>query len=244
MSVETLYFTNDSNERFSAKYSANNSKSLIYIIPGNGESANNRMSKRIAKIAKEKGIDSLRIQLTPFKESATLTKSIEEFLIIHNKMKDKYDKFYFSGFSYGSMVGLIIESKIKLDKLFLLSTGTFIEYRTWVTEEYLNAWKEFDCPPDYKLFKKGIIKPQKFKINYGFILDLKKYNLNKICSNINTKALIVVGDKEEEILDQAKYINDCIKCKHTLNVIRNVDHNSSDKNYLETITKLFLDNLE
>lgn len=239
---------NGNKEKLYCDLKHNNTNNLFYIIPGEGEHKNQRAYQRISKTISELGYDIIVCDLSAMGKSEgdpsdnSLDKRLNDFLTIHNHFKKKYSKFYFLGFSFGALVGLIASTKIKFEKQFLLSCALFYENRE-TQNFFLNAWKRLGTLPDWKSFEKGKIKPAKQKLKYKFVASLKKYKIRDICNKVKTETFLVCGDKEYLLKKQNKLIYNNLNSRKHILTINGVGHEIRNKKYIDTIKKLLLNNL-
>jgi len=239
---------NKNEEKLSCILKSNNSDKLFFIIPGEGENKNQRVYRKILKIVSELGYDVLVCDLSAMGKSEgnpsenSLDKRLSDFISIYDNFKKDYSGFYFLGFSFGALVGLVASTKINFEKQFLLSCALFSENRK-APKGFLDAWKKLGTLPDWKAFQKGIVKPAKQKLSFKFVKSLQKYKISNICKKVKSETFLICGDKEELFKKQNKQIYDSLNSKKQIKTIKNVNHNIGDKDYFNFIEAVLRKNL-
>jgi esterase/lipase len=213
--------------------------SILYIVPGAGESSKSKQYIQIKQFAKKNNIDCIicNLQKGRIKSENNITQNVNDFLEIYKSTSNKYTKKYFLGFSFGALTGLITSQKIKFDKLIICSCALFAENR-FAPKGFLDAWKKLNQLPDYDSFLQGKIKPAKQKLKYIFVKELQKYKLEPTAKKVKCETILLCGDKESEIKKQNKQIYKLLKCKKKNIIVKNADH-KLNTNYLKTINELF-----
>jgi pimeloyl-ACP methyl ester carboxylesterase len=245
--IKKISFRNKQREKLFGLLDSTNSDSLVYILPGAGEQKNQRFYQRLSILFRKKGIDSLRLDLSSQGESEgspylnTLTKQLNDVLVVHSKMKNRYLHFYVVGFSFGALVGLLASTKVMFQKQFLLSTALLYENRPGPLPGYFKAWKKLGTFPDMKVFQEGIIRESKQKLSFNFVVDLKRYSCEKVLSRVKCETILICGGREALIKQQQDQMFDKLKVKKKKHVIRSTGHNSGDLVYQKSAIK-FIEN--
>lgn len=85
----------------------------------------------------------------------------------------------------------------------------------------------------------SISKPGTFKrTSWNFVLDLDQYDILKKIDEIKMPVLLIVGDKDERLLEQ-KMLFDKLKTKKEIHIIKGAPHIIRDPKQLEKYEKIF-----
>lgn len=180
---------------------------IAYIIPGSGESPDEKAYRQISNFFRKKGIKPIPIKINW--KYKLMPDYIEQF---RQQAKIKNPD-YILGFSFGAMIALISSDEIKPKKLILCS---------------LSPWFKEDLPRLKKTWLK-ITGKRQTKI-------LKEYSFKKISKRVNSKTILIYGSKEAKELERrVKDAHRKIKNSELIK-IQNVKHKLADERYLKTIS--------
>ncbi len=180
---------------------------VAYIIPGSGESPDEKAYKQISYFFRKKGIKPIPIKINW--KYKLMPDYIEQF---RQQAKVKNPD-YVLGFSFGAMIALISANEIKPKKLILCS---------------LAPWFKEDLPKLKKSWLKLAGKRQ--------VKNLKKYSFKKISRKIISKTILIYGSKEaKELENKVKETHKKIKNSELI-AIPKVKHKIADERYLKTIS--------
>jgi len=138
---------------------------------------------------------------------------VDEFLaqLAHKESDDVY----IFGFSFGAMIACISAIKIKPKMLFLCSLSPY--------------FKE-----DLKLLKTS----WKNGIGRKRMEDLKNFSFQELSKNINSKTLLIIGEKEpSEISKRTNSAHKRVK-NSELFIVKNAKHNISQKEYINKLQEI------
>lgn len=188
-------------------------KKVAIIIPGFG--CNGRPEyKKIASFFKEKGIKPLPLNINWKRTS--VSDWFPEALNFYEQ-NCKGEEVYMLGFSFGAMIALLLAQQVKVKKLFVCSLSPYFK-------EDLPFLKEW--------WKKSLGKKK--------IRDFSNLSFSKIKIPSTTTVYLIKGSLEgaeiDRRFDQAKKK---FKPKKSVS-IESVNHDISDKKYLETIKNLLI----
>lgn len=186
----------------------------IFIIPGFRHSSNQKEYLDVADIFKKKGFEPMIVNIKW--KYTVFNQWVEQFWKSFKQEKD--DEIVLLGFSYGAMIALVAATKIKPTNLVLCS---------------LSPYFSEDIP---KLKRSWLQSIGKKRVN-----DFSDLNFEEISKQVKCKTYLLIGEKESKkypglelrVLEAHKEI------KSKLIRMTNVDHNIGQKEYLETIDKLF-----
>lgn len=192
-------------------------KKVVYIIPGYEESyLSKRSYKKVAGIFGARGIEPVQVEIDWFyKKPMRFKDHSEQFLKQFKESKSKGEEVYLFGFSFGAIIALLNQNKVKPKAVILCSLSPY--------------FKE-----DQKDFKPSWLKW--WRKNY----TESDYSFDKLAKNVKTKVYLLVGDCEDKegfCLKRAKDAKKKIK-NSSLTIIKNTKHNIYQKEYLAVIKKV------
>lgn len=184
---------------------------IVYIIPGFSENTSIEGYQQIMKSFKSKDFKVIPIEISW--KYKVMSNYIDEFCtqLSHKESDDVY----IFGFSFGAMIALISAIKIKPKMLFLCSLSPY--------------FKE-----DLELMKVS----WKHGIGRKRMEDLKNFSFQELSKNINSKTLLIVGEKEpSEIHKRTNSVHKRVK-NSKLFIVKNSKHNISQKEYINKLQEI------
>ena len=183
----------------------------IYIIPGHGGAAKDPEAKKLVATFKSHGIKPIIVKIAwKGKKPLLFQKYIDQFLKQYKK--EKGEKTYILGFSFGAMIAYLSAAKTKPSGLILCSLSPYFEEDFATNPEKWTKWWA-----------------KNYKENFIF---------KDSSSRVKSKTHILLGDKEgPEILARGKEAQRQISGS-TLTVISGGRHNIAQKQYLAELEKL------
>ena len=183
----------------------------IYIVPGYGGAAKDPEAKKLVTVFKKHGIKPVIVKIAwKGKKPLLFQTYVDQFLKQYKK--EKGEKTYILGFSFGAMIAYLTAGQTKPRGLILCSLSPFFEedfatipekWTKWWTKNYKETFVFKDSSPSVK-----------------------------------SKTHILLGDKEgPEIMARGKEAQRQISGS-TLMVIKGGRHNISQKQYLAELEKL------
>lgn len=186
-------------------------RKTVYIIPGFTESTNLKSYQQIIKLFRSKNFKVIPIKISW--KNKVMSDYIKEFQ--KQIQSDKDEKIYLFGFSFGAMIALISAVKIKPKMIFLCSLSPYFREDLPLIKK---SWKN--------IFGKKRIE------------DFQNFPFNKIAKNIKSKTILLVGEKEVDLIKKRiKKAEQKIK-NSKLFIIAGAKHDISQKIYLDKIKEI------
>lgn len=242
---EKLYFKNSRGNRLCGILSdptPGKEKPIIILCHGHSSSKETNTFIQLEKILNSNGISDFRFDFYGHGESegkfedATISEAVDDVLNAIKFVKQKgYKKIGLVGSSFGGMASLLAASKTN-DLYALVLKSPVSDYSgkiiTQETKYPIDVWK-----------KQGFIyytnsKGEKLRLNYSFFEDAKTVSGYEAAKKIKIPALIVHGDKDEDVpVEQSRKTAKLIKnCR--LEIIEGADHRYTNPEHFENMLKL------
>lgn len=170
--------------------------------------------------------------------NATLTSYFEDLedIVSWAKGKDWYkETFILLGHSMGGACSLLYTLKYpeKVRAVAPISTvisGEFFMSSEFIPEKHLDNWKKQGFMEGENKSKPGLI----YKIGWGLLEDIKKYNLLEKVDKINVPVLMMVGELDRGTpVDHQRALFDRLKTRKEFHIIKGAYHNFRHKEHLE-----------
>jgi esterase/lipase len=190
-------------------------KKTIFIIPGYGGRANDKYQGWMKPFFKKKGFIVKEVPV--HWKYRTMSDYVEEFELFYEK--NKSEKNYVLGFSFGAVIALISAEVLSPDKLFLCSLSPYFK-------EDFHAFA-----PRTKRF----LGVKKYK-------DFKKYSAKTLTKNLSIPTVIFYGETEGKKFPQLKVrAEETVKTisKGRLIVVKDAPHQIDFPAYVEAIKREF-----
>ncbi|MDO8468124.1 MAG: hypothetical protein Q7S56_04230 [Nanoarchaeota archaeon] len=176
-----------------------------YIIPGHSDSPKDKPYRKIASFFRKKGIKPIVVKIDW--KYKLMSDYVAQF---KKQVKQKPD--YVLGFSWGAMIAFISAPEVKPRNLILCSFSPYFRE---------------DLPKIKDWWKKVTGKHN--------LENLKQFSFNKISRKVNSKIILLVGDKEGKEMER-KTQETKRKFKNSKVIrISKVNHKISDPRYLDQI---------
>ncbi|MDD5098167.1 MAG: alpha/beta hydrolase [Candidatus Pacebacteria bacterium] len=215
-----------------------NQKGLVFLMHGHLGFKEHPLLTETAKIFKEYNFTIVLFDATNSlgesegkMEGGTITSYYEDLedIINWSKLQSFYQKsFFLSGHSLGGycVANYAVNNNLKGVILFCPLVSGKLYQETNNIKDILEDWKASGVRVWESHSSPGIIK----KAGYDFIKDGEKHDLLKTADKIKCPVLIIGGDKDDVIpIEHQKMLFDKIKSKKEFHIIKDGDHNLSDK---------------
>jgi len=185
---------------------------VAYIIPGFNHHNKQPAYKKIASFFRSRGIKPIPIDIKW--KYRTMTDYVGEFIEKYKREFNDNNEVYFLGFSFGAMISFISAVKLKPKMIILCS---------------LSPWFKENLPH----------VPKKWKRNFKRRVEVfKELSFNEISKKINSKTILLIGDKEPSITirrtkDAHRRLRDS-----KLIMIKGAKHDIEMEEYLKTLEKV------
>ncbi|PIR44068.1 hypothetical protein COV23_01805 [Candidatus Wolfebacteria bacterium CG10_big_fil_rev_8_21_14_0_10_31_9] len=186
---------------------------IVFIIPGFLEShLKQKGYNKIAEFFKERNIKPVHVNIDWISKKPYKFRNYIRY-VLKEANKYKNSEIYVLGFSYGAIIALLSEFKLKPKTLILCSLSPyFIEDFKTLEQSWLKWWK--------KNFKDS------------------DYSFNEIAPKIKARTYLIVGAEEgKECLKRAKDARKRIK-NSDLIIIKEAKHKINQRIYLEVVKKI------
>ena len=186
-------------------------KKVVYIIPGYKHHNKQPAYRKIASFFRLRGIKPISIDIKW--KYRTMIDYVGEFMGKYKEFDDN-NEIYFLGFSLGAMISFISAVELKPNKIILCS---------------LSPWFKENLPDI----------PKKWKRNFKRRVDVfKELSFNEISNKINSKVILLVGDKERPLaIKRAKDAHRRLRGSKLI-MIKGAEHDIGQKEYLKTLEKV------
>lgn len=186
---------------------------VVYIIPGFKGSTDLDRFQRVIKYFELRHFKVVPITITW--RNKVMSDYVDEFFsqLVHKKD----DEVYLFGFSFGAMIAFIAATRIKTKVLILCSLSAY--------------FKE-----DLKFVKKS----WKSYVGKNRMRDCCNFSFQNLIKRINCKTILIVGNKEDEILlKKSRDVHK--KIKNSELFIVNARHDISQEKYMNKICAVIKD---
>ena len=181
-------------------------KRIAYIVPGFSESTDSESYRKIANFFRTKEIEPIPIKISW--RHKVMSDYVEQF---KSQAKIKNPD-YILGFSFGAMIAFISADEIKPKTLILCSLSPY--------------FKE-----DLSKIRDGWIKV----VGKKRIADLEKYSFDELSKNLDSKIILIYGEKEgTELKIRIEKAHKKLKDSKIVS-IPNTIHKISDEKYLNKL---------
>jgi alpha-beta hydrolase superfamily lysophospholipase len=227
-----------------------NKKGLVFVMHGLGGFKEQPQIKTIAGAFKEKGYTVIRFDTTNTVgesagklELATMTNYYEDLEdVIHWAQTHEWyqEPFCLAGHSLGSFcVSLYAENyPEKVRALAPISTVVSGELfiKAFKAKESLEEWERRGYRERESSSLPGVIK----RVNYSFVSDILKYDLLKKIDKIKIPILLVVGEKDTDLLPESqKLLYNALNSEKELHIIKGAEHTFKENSHLIELKEIF-----
>jgi len=245
MEKKIIEIKNSSNEKLiGTVYKTPSSRSAAVIMTaGYTSKRENSTNKAISKILYDNGISSILVDLSGHGDSEgkiedqTILKarndveSIYQYVLNLDWVDSSNIAFLGSSFSANSII-IFAQGNEKIRALALKSpiTDYYATRLHQMGQQKMDEWK-----------RNGIIildDGKNTKSKYQFCIDAMKINTYEAISNIKAPIYIVQGDMDEDIpQSHIKKLNDSLKAKDIIKIIKGANHGYKNLNHFEKMIK-------
>jgi pimeloyl-ACP methyl ester carboxylesterase len=229
---------------------AENPKGLVFVMHGLGGFKEQSHIETFASAFKEKGYTAVRFDTTnTFGESAgdysiaTTTNYYEDLedVIKWAETQEWYqESFVLVGHSLGGLSTALYAEKYPEKVKALAPISTVVSYDLWFevhTEEDMRNWEETKYRITDSRSKPGTVK----KLGWGFVEDLKNYDLLKNADKLTMPVLLMAGELDHGTpLKHQQILCDKLSGKKEIHMIKGAEHTFYDKEHLDPIKEIFL----
>jgi len=232
-----------------------NQKGLVFVMHGFGGFKEQPHIKTIADSFKEKGYTTIRFDTTNTigesdgkLELATLTnyyEDLEDVIGWAEKQEWYQEPFCLAGHSLGGFCISFYTENHPLKVKALAPISTLVSGESFIkafkAKFDLEDWKRCGYREWESSSSPGLIK----RSNYSFVVDLLKYDLLERIDRIKVPVLLVIGEKDTDVLPKhQRILFNALNAQKEMHIIKGAEHTFKDEIHLKELKSIFQDWIE